>query len=279
MTQHVLPDVNIARRAAVTGGQAAVHAWSPRLPLWSKGGVDFLTAADQQAESAVRAYLRQHSPYPIFGEEQQGPREAEKLWVVDAIQGSPGYRTAVPLWGTDVSLLDGETASVCAVYLPRADELYFAERGKGAFFRSTASERTAIGGREFVGDVQIPLKDTTLHVGTETDPAHVTIGYDTGYRNRRAKTATLSRLFDRVQYPYSPGSTSIGAAHVAAGRWAAYVAMDLDINDTIAGALLVEEAGGVAVNPQGERFTRRDRTLILAQNGPIKHFILETFGG
>lgn len=251
-----MEDVHIAKGAALEGGKVALRHYGKGLDIIRKGtGVDFYTAVDVEAEEAARRFLGEHSPYPIFGEEAGGDRHAEKLWIVDAIDGSPNFRSGRPLWGSAICLLDGGTASHSAILLPALNEMYFAERGRGTF-----------------------LGNQKLSVTEETDPAKIGVAADVGYEGRGWKFQKLARIAPGVQYLDVPGSASYGTTCVAAGKIGGYIIFDVDMNDTAPGALLVKEAGGLVVNEHGEPFDRNSRTLIAAANEAIRDYILERIG-
>lgn len=253
-----MSDLQKAIAAARLGGKAALSRYGKPLASHSKGGVDFYTEADLAAERAARGYLGNNSSYPVFGEEEGGDRKAQKLWVLDGIDGSPNWRAGIPLWGTMLCLLDGPFARVCAFYLPALGGLYYAERGKGTFRAGRPARR--------------------LRVTRETDPTKLLIATDVGYKGREWKLDKLKRIVQEVRYAPVYGSAAFSLVSVAEGRLGGDVIWDVDINDTCAGALLVEEAGGLAVNERGERFSRQDRTLIAAGNEAIKDFMLERMG-
>ncbi|MBL7160383.1 MAG: inositol monophosphatase [Candidatus Aenigmarchaeota archaeon] len=250
----------LARDAAHLAGGVAIKYYGKPLETISKGGVDFYTKADTEAENAARELLKQHSKYPIFGEESGGDRDAKELWVVDAIDGTISHNSGLTSWASVVCLVDGDTAKVSAVYIPTAKEMYYAERGSGAMFRGYEAQ-------------PLPIKTTE-----EEDPTKLIVGFDLGYEGRGWKLDGVKSFAGDVRYPIAVGSASVGASLVAAGKLGAYIIWDVDINDTLPGALLVEEAGGCAVNERGEQFTRNDRTLIAAGNEMIKGFILGKIG-
>src|SRR5207244_8390782 len=98
----------------------------------SAAGADVVSEADRAAEAAVVTLLRERRPRDgILGEE--GARvEAERTWLVDALDGTFNYVAGVPHWCAAVALVDQEGPLASAVFDPVAGELFSAQRGEGA---------------------------------------------------------------------------------------------------------------------------------------------------
>jgi myo-inositol-1(or 4)-monophosphatase len=183
----------------------------------SAAGADVVSDADRDAEAAVVELLRAERPDDgVLGEE--GARaEAERTWVIDALDGTFNYVSGVPSWCSAVALVDGDgplAASVCA---PAAGEEHSAARGEGA---------------------------RGLHVRTGRRLAEALVS--TFADDRVLRPEDLLVLVDAAAVVRTGGAGSLELAWVAAGRIDAWVQRDTAPWDWLPGALLVREAGGRA---------------------------------
>jgi myo-inositol-1(or 4)-monophosphatase len=183
----------------------------------SPAGADVVSSADRDAEAAVVELLRAERPGDgVLGEE--GARvEAERTWVVDALDGTFNYVSGVPSWCAAVALTDDRGPLAAAVCAPAVGEEHSAARGEGA------GGLTVRRGRR--------LKDAL--VSTFAD-------------DRVLTPPDLLALVDAAAVVRTGGAGSLELAWVAAGRIDAWVQRDTAPWDWLPGALLVREAGGCA---------------------------------
>jgi fructose-1,6-bisphosphatase/inositol monophosphatase family enzyme len=183
----------------------------------SAAGADVVSAADRDAEAAVVELLRAERPDDgVLGEE--GARiEAERTWVVDALDGTFNYVSGVPSWCAAVALTDGDGPLAAAVCAPSTGEEFSAARGEGA------------GG-------------LAVRRGRRLADALVSTFAD----DRVLAPQDLLALVDAAAVVRTGGAGSLELAWVAAGRIDAWVQRDPAPWDWLPGALLVREAGGRA---------------------------------
>ena len=114
----------------------------------SKGGIDLVTATDLACEDAIRAELTRAFPgYPVIGEERGGSSVAGMpYWLVDPICGTRPFASNVPLYCTNIALVENGTVTVAAVGVGQTGELLYAERGAGAWMRTAAGDRRLVPG-------------------------------------------------------------------------------------------------------------------------------------
>jgi len=101
-----------------------------------KGPANFVTAADHRAEEIVRQELEQARPGYSFVGEEGGVREGTDRthrWIVDPIDGTLNFLHGIPYFAISIALEREGTIIAGLVYNPATDELFTAERGKGAF--------------------------------------------------------------------------------------------------------------------------------------------------
>ena len=199
-----------------------------------KGPGNFVTAADRRAEETLRAELAKARPNYGFIGEEGGRREGSDkthTWIVDPLDGTSNFLHGLPHFSISIGL-EREGAIVAGlIYNPITDELYTAERGKGAFLND---KRLRVAGRK-------RLADAVVACGL---PHYGRGDLELGRRELAAvqeKVAGLRRF----------GSAALDLAFIAAGRFDIYWERNLSPWDVAAGLILVREAGGFVSDING----------------------------
>lgn len=192
-----------------------------------KGPANFVTAADRRAEETLYAELSKARPnYGFLGEEGGMRDGADKShrWIVDPLDGTTNFLHSIPHFAISVAL-EREGAIVAGlVYNPVSEDLFIAEKGKGAFLND---HRIRVAGRKLLADSVVACG--LPHIGRgNIELAHK----ETGAVQRQV--AGLRRF----------GAAALDLAWVAAGRLDAYWERDIKPWDMGAGIILVREAGG-----------------------------------
>jgi myo-inositol-1(or 4)-monophosphatase len=210
-----------------------------QLQVSAKGPGDFVSQADLRAEQSLRQDLGRARPNFAFLMEESGAHGAEDWewrWVVDPLDGTSNFLHGIPHWaisvGIEKRLEDGRSELVAGViYNPAANELFWAERGVGAFLND---RRLRVSGRK-------DLREALFATGIPFAAAP-----------RRAEfTHTLARLMPQVAGIRRFGAAALDLAWVAAGRYDGFWELNLKQWDIAAGLVLVREAGGFITDPQG----------------------------
>ena len=223
---------------------------------------DLVTRADRLSEDLIVGLLRERFPdHGIVAEEGSRRPGAEYRWIVDPLDGTTNFAHGVPMFCVSIALehRDGLLAGV--VYHPPLDELFWAERGRGAHLRRGAEER-----RLQVSDVAEVARGVVA-TGLPYDIR------DTG--SNIAQIGTLCRTAIEVRIL---GAAALHLAYVAAGRLEAFWEPSLNPWDVAAGALLVEEAGGRVTHMSGGPF-RVDCRDVLASNGRLHDEMVRLLAG
>jgi myo-inositol-1(or 4)-monophosphatase len=205
-----------------------------RLQVSLKGPANFVTAADRRAEEILREELAKARPgYGFLGEE--GGRvvgsDRTNTWIVDPLDGTTNFLHGIPQFAISIGLEREGVIVAGIVYNPANDELFMAERGKGAFLND---QRLRVAGRQRLQDAVIACG--LPHMG-RGDLAQV-----------RAEFAMVQ---DKVAGLRRFGAAALDLAWVAAGRVDAYWERNLSSWDMAAGVLLVREAGGFVTDADG----------------------------
>lgn len=236
--------IELAIRAARAAG-AIQRARRPK-GLRHKGAVDLVTEVDLASEEAIREILAP-SGVPVLGEECGG-EDVPTRWVVDPLDGTTNFVHGFPYFCVSIALeVDGRGA-VAAIYDPSRDELFAAERGRGA---TCNGEPIRVSYCDGIG---------TALVGTgfpydRQQLAHVYL-------------AEVEAVMRRSQGIRRAGAAALDLANVAAGRLDAFWEHKLRPWDVAAGRLLVEEAGGTVTGHDGGD-PGRDPVAPLATNGRL----------
>ena len=220
MTQLLLQAVT---ELATLAGNEANRFFRTGVDVEFKGDGSPVTAADRAAETVARDWIRTRFPLDgILGEEFGLEREdAPRRWVLDPIDGTKSFIHGVPLWGTLVAVVEGETVLAGAVYTPPTHELVSAAAGEGAWFNGSRTRVSAT----------TSLEEATVLITDERFP---------GRPRRRARWEALA---NRARIVRTWGDC-YGYLLLATGR--ADVMVDDVMNpwDAAAVQVVVEEAGG-----------------------------------
>ncbi len=222
-------------------------------------GIDIVTEADIASERLIVEAIRARFPdHHILSEEGLGDvqvlaGETSCLWLVDPLDGTVNYAHGYPFWGVSLALADQGQVVMGVTYDPLRDEVFWAERGRGAW---CDGKRMKVSGVSELGDALVA----------------------TGFAYRRAtltdnNLAEFGALMPRVQGVRRAGAAVLDLAHVADGRLDGYWEMHLNPWDWAAGWLFVEEAGGVVTDMQGQPWFL-GATNLVASNGPIHRSLL-----
>lgn len=225
--------LNVMVQAATKAGRALKRDFGEveRLQVSMKGPADFVSAADHKAEETLRQELTKARPgYGFLGEEGGRHEGSDKThtWIVDPLDGTTNFLHGIPQFAVSIGLQRDDTMVAGVIYNPANDELFTAERGKGAFLND---RRLRVAARQRLSDCVIACG--LPHLG-------------------RGDLAQFRREFAVVQDKVAGlrrfGSAALDLAWVAAGRFDAYWERNLSPWDMAAGILLVREAGGFATD-------------------------------
>ena len=221
------PAVNVAVRAARAAGAVILRYLNrvDSLKVEEKSRMDFATEVDRLAEAEITRELKRAYPdHGILAEESGRSGKADKVWVIDPLDGTHNYLHGFPHFCVSIGFLDHGDPVHAVIYDPLRDELFTASKGDGAFVND---RRMRVKGHE-------NLSGTLLCTGFPfRQRAHLD-----------AQLAMTRALLSEAEDIRRTGSAALDLAYVAAGRLDGFYEIGLKPWDMTAGCLLVREAGG-----------------------------------
>ena len=242
-----------AVEAALAAGRIHRKFFRNNPDIHKKGPIDLVTAADIAAEQAFREMVAARFPdHQVIGEEQRDPPprrdDARCRWIIDPLDGTTNFAHGLALFCVSIALEVDGTLEIGVVYDPIGEELFTAERGRGA----------TVNGQ--------PLRVSTT--GTIGDGLLCT-GFPYTIRDGQARQVAIFGAFlGRARAVRRLGSAALDLCYVAAGRFDAFWEEQLHPWDIAAGALIVAEAGG-RVTAYDDGPIDLFRGQIVASNGPL----------
>ena len=253
------PLVNVMVSAAMKAARGLRRDFGEveQLQVSRKGPADFVSEADRRAEQVLYDELHRARPQFGFLMEERGVvagMDAGTRWIVDPLDGTTNYLHGLPHWAISIAAEERGDIVAGIIYDPLREELFWADRGAGAFLndqRLRVSARTSLGTALLA--TGIPFKGRPDH-----DP------FLAEMRAFMCEVAGIRRY----------GAASLDLAYVAAGRFDGFWESGLGPWDMAAGILLVREAGGFASDLDGGRRIF-DSGGILAGNDKIHAAMLK----
>jgi myo-inositol-1(or 4)-monophosphatase len=228
--------LNVMIKAAYRAGRSLKRDLGEveNLQVSLKGPRNFVTAADRKAEAIVREELAKARPdYGFLGEEGGAHAGADKThrWIVDPLDGTTNFLHGIPHFAVSIALERNGTIVAGLTYNPANDDLFVAERGKGAFLND---RRIRVAARKRLDEAVVACG--LPHYGRG----------DLGLG--RAEIAAAQQHYAGLR---RFGAATLDLAWIAAGRFDAYWERDLSPWDMAAGIVLVREAGGFVSDLDG----------------------------
>lgn len=205
------------------------------LQVSRKGPADFVSNADHMAEKILIEELTKARPKYGFLVEERGEIKGEDIsnrWIIDPLDGTTNFLHGLPHFAISVALERDGHIHAGMIYAPVSDELYWAEKGQGAY---VGNRRLRVSGRrdstESLFATGIPFKGSEDNFDPFLKQLNAVMGVSSGVRRM--------------------GSASLDLAYVAAGRFEGYWEAGLHPWDIAAGLIIVQEAGGFVTDMNG----------------------------
>lgn len=251
MTQSA--NLNLMMKAARRAGRSLVKDFREveNLQVSMKGAGDFVSRADIAAEEIIKEDLLGARPtYGWLGEEGGGAdgEDPTRRWIVDPLDGTTNFLHGLPHWAVSIALEHKGRIVAGVIYDPAKDEMFFAEKGEGAWMNET---RLRVSGR---GRMIECIFATGLPFGGRADLP------DT--------LQDLARLLPTCAGVRRWGSAALDMAYVAAGRYDGFWERSLQPWDMAAGIVIAREAGAL-VEPLRQGGNILEDGEVICANEPI----------
>jgi myo-inositol-1(or 4)-monophosphatase len=229
------PILNVATKAAREAGRIINRASQDvgSLKIQTKDYNDYVSEVDRSAEQAIIDVLKEAYPTHGFLGEESGKTnsDAESIWIIDPLDGTTNFLHNFPAYCVSIALQEKGVLTQAVIYDPVRNDLFTATKGRGAFLndrRIRVTSRSKL--QESLISTGFPFKDYS-YLDTYLDI----------FKDMIKKTSGIRR----------PGSAALDLAYVAAGYSDGFFEINLSPWDIAAGALLVQEAGGIVGDFEG----------------------------
>ena len=243
------PLINIAVKAARQAGKTILQKSYriDQLRADVKGARDFVTNIDILAERQIVEII--HESYPnhaILAEEIHTQPGTDYEWIIDPLDGTTNYMHGVPVFGVSIAARRNGRLEHAVIYDPVHEEMFTASRGEGAMLNNRRIRASAIRYLEqsLIG-TGFPFRDS--------DKTELWVDI---FRDLAKKTSGVRR----------PGAAALDLASVACGRYEGFWESGLKVWDIAAGALLIQESGGIITDFDGEQDFLENGTVVAASS-------------
>ena len=252
------PIITVMEQAARKAGRTLVRDFGEveNLQVSLKGPANFVSAADRRAEEIIHAELAKSRRDFSFLMEERGPvpgKDSSNVWVVDPLDGTTNFLHGIPLFAISIALVKDGVPEAGLIFNPVTDELFVAERGKGAF-----------------------LHNRRIRVAARRELANCVVTCGIPHRGRGDSARfrrELASVQDQVAGMRRTGAAALDMAWVAAGRFDGYWERGLSAWDLAAGLVILREAGGFATDIDGGEAIL-DNGSVVAGNEDIQRALL-----
>jgi myo-inositol-1(or 4)-monophosphatase len=228
------PMLNTAVKAARRAGNLIYRSADrlDHLTVTKKSHGDFVSEVDRAAEQTIiQTLLEAYPDHAILAEESGTHGESDFVWIIDPLDGTTNFLHGFPQFSVSIALQHKGIITQAVVYDPVKNELFTANRGRGAFLNDKRLRVTK----------RVNLADSLIGTGfpyTKFEHMDAYIGI---FKDLMQKTSGLRR----------PGSAALDLAWMAAGRYDGFFETGLHVWDIAAGTLLITEAGGMVSDLHG----------------------------
>jgi len=251
----VQPELNYVIEITKHAGQILREMHRTQIEVNHKSKADLVTAADKASEAYLLREIQRHFPTHSINAEESGQHlgDNQHQWFVDPLDGTVNYAHGMSFFSVSVGYALNGQLELGAVYDPLMDECFYAQRGQGAF-----------------------LNGRPLQVSKTEDLINSLLV--TGFRFQLLDTAQANfnnfiRFSHLTQGVRRLSSAALELAYIAAGRLDGFWEVSISQWDIAAGALILQEAGGIVTKMFGEPNFMEDPVSILAAN-PVIHGLM-----
>ena len=245
--------LEVAKEVAKEAGEILRKGFGTAFQIESKEGKqNLVTEYDHASQDFIIAQIKKAFPTHTFlaeeGDVKEGPSD-QILWIIDPLDGTVNFAHEVPFFAVSIAAAKGKEIVCGCVYNPMLDELFFAEKGSGAF----------LGERKLAVTERTSLENILAATGFPYDGYQNPLHCIDRFGKMVAKGLPIRRL----------GVAALDICYIAAGRFDVFWEVGLHPWDMAAGKLIVEEAGGQVSHYDGSPHEIFSYSTILATNGHL----------
>ena len=250
---------DVIEEAVRLAGDILLSKFNDEKKVKMKGPKDIVTDVDLEVEGIIFEHLKNNYPeMAMIGEESfKGKMPSGFVWIVDPIDGTRNYAAGIPIFSVVVALSYNGEVVAGANFDPKKNELFEAEKGKGAL-----------------------LNGRLINISEKTEIEKSIIGMDLSYNDNGGRFGfeIIQKLWPDIQTVRIIGSSALGISYVAGGRTDLYFNYNLKPWDIAAGILLVEESGGIATDRRGQKANLFSEGIIVSNKTLHRTFLEITHG-
>ncbi|MBW2987468.1 inositol monophosphatase [Candidatus Woesearchaeota archaeon] len=227
--------------AAKAGGKVLMKHFRKEHKVHSKGPRDIVTNVDIESENAIIKTIKKKFPKHGIMAEEKGAidKDSEYTWIIDPLDGTNNYQNGIEFFNVAVAVAKNKELIIGVVYDPVKDEMFVAEKGKGA----------TLNGKE----IKVNQKVALNHCILSTNPGSTLNKYKSVYYRKFSHKLRAVRIM---------GSKELELAYVACGRLDIYYNTSTYLWDVAAAIVIIREAGGVVKKFDGTEWTIDDNEFI-----------------
>jgi myo-inositol-1(or 4)-monophosphatase len=223
-----------AVEAAKIGGKIQMRYFGKAIDIEYKthGAINLVTEVDRLCEKAILAHLKKRFPrHALWGEETgRGNKKAEFTWIVDPLDGTTNYTHGYPFFNTSVALVQDDRPIAGAVFDPVKEELFTAEKERGAFLNGKRLKVSSV---------------------SKLEQALLATGFAYGVKETTYNLDNFKRFILASQGVRRDGSAALNLCYTAAGRFDGFWERGIQAWDMAAGILTALEAGALVTDVTG----------------------------
>ena len=253
------PQINLITKACLKASRSLIRDFGEieNLQVSSKGPGDFVTSADKRTEKIIIDELQKaHPEYGIISEERGiiNKSNIKNRWIIDPIDGTLNFLNGIPQFAISIGYEENNEIKCGVIFNPIMNEMYYAEKGNGAFLNNS---RMRVSNKK-------RLENALLVTGGPKQASKLKDKIFSEYVKVSRKVSSVRKF----------GSASLDIAYVACGRFDAYWQREINYWDIAAGIIILKEAGGFVEFFENETNGSFKRN-ILATNSQIHEEIKE----
>lgn len=244
-------NLQIAIEAARAAGKIIMEGYATQNSVDVKENKSQVTETDKNSEKDIIQILEAKSKFPILAEETRNiPSNTDSYWVVDPLDGTTNFIRRIPLCAVSIALIENNTPTVGVIFNPITGEMFYAQKGGGAF-----------------------LDGERIYCSKESGILFANSGYDKKHKDAFAQVVIATTDYSIRKF----GTTAYELATVARGGADAFVAWGDELWDHAAGILLVRESGGIVTNWKNEEWNTSSK-FVLAGNKQMQAGLVSIVG-